>query len=123
MPNKVFVYGTLKRNCSNHGLLENRSEFMGKATIGEGYSCYDWHRGFPFLLADGGEGCKGELFTVDDAVLQSLDWLEGHPTMYRREECTVLDEHDIEHDAFTYIYQGPLGKAAIKIEEWGVYKF
>ena len=82
----LFVYGTLKRGCSNHHFLTGQ-EFIGEAQTAPGYRLYEL-RGHPGLVArsDDQDGVVGEVWAVDDAALVRLDALEGLAEgMYRRE--------------------------------------
>lgn len=98
---RFFVYGTLKRGEPNHHLLtrpENGvSKFVGCAettvklplVIGTRYN-------IPFLLNKRGTGhfVRGEVYEVDDAMMEKLDELEGYPEFYDREvqDMKILDD-------------------------------
>ncbi|XP_059620036.1 putative gamma-glutamylcyclotransferase CG2811 [Phlebotomus argentipes] len=98
---RFFVYGTLKRGEPNHQLLtrpENGvSKFVGRAettvklplVIGTRYN-------IPFLLNQRGTGhfVRGEIYEVDDGMMEKLDELEGYPEFYDREiqEMKLLDD-------------------------------
>jgi gamma-glutamylcyclotransferase (GGCT)/AIG2-like uncharacterized protein YtfP len=72
----VFVYGTLKRGCSNHHYLAGQ-EFIGGAATVPGYALYDLG-GYPGMVAlAGSPGVTGEVWSVDGGCLASLDELEG----------------------------------------------
>jgi gamma-glutamylcyclotransferase (GGCT)/AIG2-like uncharacterized protein YtfP len=82
----LFVYGTLKRGCSNHHHLAGQ-QFVGAARTTPGYRLYDLG-GYPGIVAqpDDREGVIGEVWTVDDEALHALDEFEGvHEGLYRRE--------------------------------------
>lgn len=85
---RVFVYGTLRRGCSNHGLIA-RSEYLGEAVTDTGYSMLHLG-GFPGVVKKGNYSIYGELYEVDEATLRQLDRLEGHPSFYERRLITVL---------------------------------
>lgn len=87
----LFVYGTLKRGCSNHHFLTGQ-EFIGEARTAPGYRLYGL-RGHPGLVPhrDDKDGVVGEVWAVDDAALVRLDALEGLAEgMYRRERLPLL---------------------------------
>lgn len=89
--NKVFVYGTLKSNHGNNGLLRRGgAEPLGKALTATDE--YDMYRptGFPYVLMEGTHTISGELYEVDDQCMRSLDGLEGYPNHYDRKEVGVL---------------------------------
>lgn len=83
----LFVYGTLKREFSNHYFLR-KAEFVGPARTVERYALYVDE--FPFVYPRE-KICPiiGELYDVDSATLSRLDALEGHPRLYRREMIEV----------------------------------
>jgi len=86
--NKVFVYGTLKRGFGNHHFL------MGSRFIGTGHTVekFAMHTegGIPFVVENEPVSyIYGELYSVDNSVLDNLDRLEGHPTWYRRQEIEI----------------------------------
>lgn len=81
----VFVYGSLKRGFPNSFLLRD-SEFQGLDTIrGTMYSL----GAFPAVTKEDTNLILGEVYEVDDATLERLDMLEGHPRFYCREEVTT----------------------------------
>ncbi len=81
----LFVYGTLKRGCSNHHHLAGQT-FVGAARTVPGFRLYDLG-GYPGIAAVAEErmGVVGELWSVDPAALGRLDAFEGvHEGLYRR---------------------------------------
>lgn len=87
----IFVYGTLKRGCSNHHFLAEQ-EFVGEARTAPGFRLYELG-GHPGMVAkkDDREGVTGEIWAVDDAALVRLDGLEGLAEgMYRRDLVPLL---------------------------------
>ena len=82
----LFVYGTLKRGCSNHHYLAGQT-FVGDARTPPGFALYDLG-GYPGIAVkpDDCDGVVGEVWSVDDAALERLDHFEGvHEGLYRRE--------------------------------------
>jgi gamma-glutamylaminecyclotransferase len=82
----LFVYGTLKRGCSNHGYLADQT-FVGLARTIPGFRLYDLG-GYPGIVTHPAdrEGVVGEVWSVDDESLRRLDYFEGvHEGLYRRE--------------------------------------
>lgn len=94
----VFVYGTLKVNQPNHYWLSDASNGLsnfiaaGKTierfplVIGTRYS-------IPFLIDERGVGnfIEGEIYEVDENMLEKLDELEGYPNFYTRTQIDIKD--------------------------------
>jgi gamma-glutamylaminecyclotransferase len=101
---RVFIYGTLKRGQYFHEryLGGGKSEFIGRALASTDYSLYI--DGLPHMIAEPTDKpVKGELFLVNDEVLHSLDELEAHPVVYKRELIEVYDEFGERLLAWTYL--------------------
>ena len=87
----LFVYGTLKRGCSNHHFLAEQ-KFVGAVCTAPGFRLYNLG-GYPGMVArpDDRDGVTGEIWAVDTAALRRLDGLEGLDTgLYRREAVPML---------------------------------
>lgn len=83
---KVFVYGTLLKDLSNHSLISRDSthKFCGEHTTGAEYTMISCG-GFPAVLQGGNTGIVGEVYEVDENTLYGpLDGLEGYPRFYDR---------------------------------------
>jgi gamma-glutamylcyclotransferase (GGCT)/AIG2-like uncharacterized protein YtfP len=90
MSTLLFVYGTLKRGCSNHRYLSDQT-FVGEARTVPGFRLYDLG-GYPGIVAqpDDREGVIGEVWSVNDEGLHRLDAFEGvHEGLYRRESIPL----------------------------------
>ena len=104
MNQRVFVYGTLKKNQFFHEkyLGEGKSIFLGKGIASKDYSLYI--DGLPHMVREPSDGgVKGELYDVDSAVLKTLDDLEGHPIVYFRDIIEVIDEKGEKILAWAYL--------------------
>ena len=93
---RVFVYGTLRRAKRNHALLET-SRFIGEAATLRTYWMITTGA-FPIVLdavpADFGRlplAIAGEIYHVDDAVLEQLDRLERNGQAYDRKVTDVVE--------------------------------
>lgn len=108
---KVFVYGTLLSGERNAGWARDarRTRAWAKGTL------YDTGYGFPAFVNEGETKIIGELLTVDDAGIASMDRLEGYPRLYRREEIDVFLERGGRVRALVYIMNS-LPKTAKLIE-------
>ncbi|XP_023594292.1 gamma-glutamylaminecyclotransferase isoform X2 [Trichechus manatus latirostris] len=88
---QVFVYGTLKRGQPNHQVMldgtNGSSAFQGRGRTVEPYPLViAGQHNIPHLLNLPGRGhcVAGEIYAVDDQMLQFLDEFEGCPDMYQR---------------------------------------
>ncbi len=100
----LFVYGTLKRGCSNHPLLSDQT-FLAPARTAPGYTLYELD-GYPGLVANAADtqGVLGELWSVTPAALARLDQLEGVPeNLYRRIPAPLAPPHE-NMGAEMYLY-------------------
>ena len=77
MSTLLFVYGTLKRGCSNHRFLAEQT-FVASARTPSGYRLFDFG-GYPGIVAVPADrdGVMGEVWSVDSAALQRLDDFEA----------------------------------------------
>ena len=81
----VFVYGTLKKGKYFHNLYLGRNSCLGDFFITDDFSLY-FHN-WPILVKEKSDRrVKGEVYIVDTATLDRLDYLEGHPGFYKREK-------------------------------------
>ncbi|XP_070786897.1 gamma-glutamylaminecyclotransferase B-like [Enoplosus armatus] len=88
---RVFVYGTLKKGQPNYYRMfdsaNGKAEFLASARTTQKYPLVIANKyNIPFLLNIPGQGhrVQGEIYKVDDQMLQFLDAFEGVPTMYQR---------------------------------------
>ena len=89
----LFVYGTLRRAYPNHRLLAG-AEFMGSAQTAQAYPLVVHpQRAVPYLLDLPGQGMaiRGEIYSMDRALLATLDLLEGVPHHYLRKALELSD--------------------------------
>lgn len=85
--NKVFVYGTLKTGGTIRGLNQfgDGAVIIGKAvTTYPDYEMLDLGS-FPGVFKGGTYKIQGEVWEVNDEVMQALDDIEGYPEFYQRE--------------------------------------
>ncbi|MEQ2168308.1 hypothetical protein GOODEAATRI_012957 [Goodea atripinnis] len=88
---RVFVYGSLKRAQPNYPQMidsnNGKAEFLATAVTVQKYPLVIATKyNIPFLLNLPGQGNRvhGEIYKVDEKMLQYLDWFENIPTMYQR---------------------------------------
>ncbi|XP_064471248.1 gamma-glutamylaminecyclotransferase C-like isoform X2 [Ornithodoros turicata] len=110
-PCPVFVYGTLKTNEPNHAVLTDGKN--GTATfVATARTVKKWpliiasSYNIPYLLYIEGKGhhVYGELYNVNEKMLETLDKLECHPDYYERtmEEVEILGKESTITTAAIY---------------------
>ena len=100
MKYNIFVYGTLKRGRHNNSVL-GPSKFLGVYLTERRFTMYDG-RGFPYVVPEGSTTIVGEVYEVDDKVLERLDWLEGvGANHYKRIETKVFSDTE---ELWAWIY-------------------
>lgn len=89
MHNRVFVYGTLKRGNRVRGMDQmGNAKFVNEAvTVDAAYSLYDLGS-FPAVSRKGNNRIQGEVWEVDNDMMNVLDCIEGYPDFYNR--CEVV---------------------------------
>lgn len=87
---KILVYGTLKKNCSNHHFMFKSKYIKNTKIKGSLYLKKD--RYFPHLILEGEDLIECEIYEVSENCLAYLDRLEGHPTFFKRKEIEVENE-------------------------------
>jgi len=78
---RLFVYGSLKRGARHHAELRGAA-FLGEARTAEGYGLETIGEYWALVERPGPGFVSGELFQVDEPLLQLLDEFEGED--YRR---------------------------------------
>ena len=73
---KLFIYGTLKRGCSNHHYMAGQ-RFVDVAQTAPLYRLVSMGSYPGMVTADPGRSIDGEVWEVDDECLRRLDILEG----------------------------------------------
>ncbi|XP_003737005.1 putative gamma-glutamylcyclotransferase CG2811 isoform X2 [Galendromus occidentalis] len=98
---RIFVYGTLKSGEPNAHLMVDstlgKATFVGKAETVRKFPLLIASRfNVPYLLYKPGTGHRiiGEVYDVDDKLLQFLDEFENHPNYYLRQQEDVEFELD-----------------------------
>jgi gamma-glutamylcyclotransferase (GGCT)/AIG2-like uncharacterized protein YtfP len=117
MTTLLFVYGTLKRGCSNHRWLAGE-EFLGAARTVPGFRLFDLG-GYPAIaaVADDHAGVAGEVWSVRPPALAALDRFEGvHEGLYVRAPIALQAPFaDRKVDAY-FSVQGVMGRREIGAE-------
>lgn len=101
----LLVYGTLKRDRTNHRKL-GLSEYLGEATTADNYLLLqEPHTSYPFLLDIPVIPITGELYEVSDIKLPYLDAFEGHPNFFERRQVKLTDGREAFCYFFKQLYQ------------------
>ena len=87
---KVFVYGSLKSNQSNHSVIEG-AKYCGVSEV----PCmimYDLDA-FPMIVesSDPADVVQIEIYNINVFLLRKLDRLEGYPNFYKRKVVWALN--------------------------------
>lgn len=104
----LFVYGTLKKGFSGHSIL-NKTPFKGKGYIHA--HLYDLGVGYPAVVIyekPVRERVAGEIYDVQDDLLEELDEYEGFYPDNSEESLFIRKEMDVELEDRTkvkaYVY-------------------
>lgn len=100
----LFVYGTLRENAPNYGLVQHLTRVNAK-TRG---TLYHLPAGYPALQLQGDRWVYGDLLgTPGEKLLRILDVYEGtHENLYQRVKVEVLVGL-MRHQAWTYVMARP----------------
>jgi gamma-glutamylcyclotransferase (GGCT)/AIG2-like uncharacterized protein YtfP len=112
----LFVYGTLKRGCRNHGAMRG-AEFAGEAATEPAYLLVNCGS-YPGLVRAGkgqaGMAIRGELYRMDEAQLAELDRFEDEGVEYVRGPIRLADGSEAQ----AYFYALPVAGLELFGEEW-----
>lgn len=110
----IFVYGTLKRGCSNHDQLAGQT-FVGEATTTPGYRLFQVTV-YPGMISQPGAADRilGEVWSVDPEHLKRLDDFEGVAEGIYRRELVSLEAPYATERVEAYFYARPFeGRPAL----------
>jgi len=104
-PNKLFVYGILKRGFSLD-LEREGAKFLGEATL-QPANLYHVGGGVGLRIEDEGK-VYGEVFEIPPTMWRWLDGIEGHPYTYMRQQVQafIVDRVGPE-EVWVYVHQHP----------------
>jgi gamma-glutamylcyclotransferase (GGCT)/AIG2-like uncharacterized protein YtfP len=121
----VFVYGTLRKGQTNAHYMQGATCIAEEAWV---YGkLFDTNEGYPAMICSNEEKVYGEVYEVDDEVLQKLDELEEYTgnaetDLYDRITQTVYFA-DKEIHAYVYVAQDKeILKKIIDSGDWLVYQ-
>lgn len=103
---RVFVYGTLKRGQPNHHLISAGIESGDCRVEGVGVTEAKYplivttRYNVPYLLdahnARNAMNVEGEVYSVNDRMMEILDDLEAHPSFYTRTQIPIIFQEKSE---------------------------
>lgn len=104
----LFVYGTLKRGSHNNIML-NRAKFLGRAVTKPRLNIKSV--GVPIVVTPITDKMKeaakpiiGEVYKISKRILKAVDYLEGHPDLYKRFQIDIeLEKNTVK--AYIYLFQ------------------
>ena len=79
---KIFVYGSLTKPHWNNSMLDG-CPYLGAYKTAPTFDLME-DAALPYLKPTGDYAVWGEVYEVNEATLEMLDWMEGHPTWYKR---------------------------------------
>ncbi len=114
----LFVYGSMLRQGYNHvRLYEQRAIFIGEFETVDRFAMYRRSRdGVPMAVRDPNDGYPifGELYAIEDSMIDHIDHCEGHPILYERQNITLYNFNENNNlDVHMYVYvleRVPLGE-------------
>lgn len=119
MNRNIFVYGTLRKDQSNHHLLAG-AEFLSYGRTPAKYRLVSMG-GYPAMLHDGEISVYGEIYSATPEMVKRMDHLEGHPDYYRRTPIVLAD--GVEVEAYICQDEGSAGgRPAISSGDWVKYR-
>ncbi|MCA0992310.1 gamma-glutamylcyclotransferase family protein [Pseudalkalibacillus hwajinpoensis] len=105
----VFCYGTLRSGESNHAVIK-------EATLIESFSwtngqLYDTRDGYPALIQNEDGTVYGEVYEVDDQLLEKINLLEGYQegrdyNLYEQ-VMQIIESNQGSYEAITYMMRKP----------------
>jgi gamma-glutamylcyclotransferase (GGCT)/AIG2-like uncharacterized protein YtfP len=108
----IFVYGTLKRNKSNHRVIEKNSRYVTTAfTADKSFIMKETKGGhIPVVLGTLGDKdqsqaarVQGEVYLVPTSMMERLDEFEQNGVLYRRAKLCVNTADKQRFIAWTYL--------------------
>ena len=104
---KIFVYGTLKKDYHNHSMIEKET-FISRGLLSKENRFKMVNMGsFPAIIpaqANEAQDIEGEIWEVSDQTFKSVDFLEGFPKFYWRDQFNI-DAEDRRHLCWVWYLQ------------------
>ncbi len=103
---RVFVYGTLRRGESHAHLLQ-AARYLGPHVTEPRFTLCDLGQ-YPAAVSWGVTALHGEVYEIDDALLDRLDEYEEYPAVYERR--LIATSHG---EAWIYLLKAPPAVACV----------
>lgn len=110
--NLIAVYGTLRKGCSNHRVIE-KGVYLGNYESKPIFNMYSLGDHYPALKLNGNTSILFEVYEIDDVNLKSVNALEGYaenndsngkyPNYYDRKIIQTP-----YGEAYIYIFEGEI---------------
>ena len=91
---KLFVYGSLMTDMSNNYIL-GESTLLKKEVNTRGEYTMINMGAFPAIIKEGSRKIKGEVYDIDQKTLKRVDFLEGHPYFYKRQQIELENGEEV----------------------------
>ncbi len=114
MKHRIFVYGTLRRDGSQHHRMRAATWIANASVKGVLYHI-DWYPAI-VLSTEAEASVRGEIFMVDDDILAELDLFEGKE--YKRVLVNATDEQGHTQQAWIWAAWEKPNKPIILSGDW-----
>lgn len=119
---KIAVYGTLRKDQSNHRLIKD-SKYLGSFETKPIFNMYSIGDGFPGIVLGGHTSVTMEVYEVDEATAAKVDSLEGYSELKKNND--FYDKkliHTPYGEVSFYTYEANIeGLRVIKSGDWNEY--
>ena len=114
---RLFIYGTLKRGCSNHRWIKDQ-DFICEACTEPKFRLFNLG-GYPGMISDdNGMSIEGEVWQVSGECLKDLDVLEDvEGGEYALEFIQLLPPNNME-PILSYLYKRPIVDRPLAGTSW-----
>lgn len=119
---RVFIYGSLKRKCINHGIIKDNATFISTATTVKKYAMFKAEYGnFPRLIKTSSKLAKhiyGEIYDIySEDSLKQLDRFEG--LQYNRIKIKIEKSSGEIETVYAYINEHEhIPKNVVLLDKW-----
>lgn len=113
----VSVYGTLKKNQSNHSRI-SKGKYVGSFETLPIYKFYSINDRFPALKSGGHTSVMMEVYDVTHEILSDIDSLEGYDKNNPENSHYIRKQIETPFGtSFVYMYNRPIKSQATEIHD------